>query len=104
MTLPDLISDQDVSRAMLFLVCSIVGMVYGYYRRWSYGEHTVSFITYSTGDSKAIGRAFTTLFALVFTAGGFDYLDHLTLSQIVGAGIGLGLLVPETVDKKYHKE
>lgn len=47
--------------------------------------------TYLTGDKKAVVRAFTSLLALWAGAGGFSLSDQ----EIVGAAIGLGLLVPQ---------
>lgn len=95
--------DQELAlRAGTFLFSSAVGMIYAYYRKWSWSDNTKTFLQYILADRKAAGRAITTLLALCAGAGGLSYLDNLSMSQIIIAGIGIGLIVPERVEEGSH--
>ena len=54
------------------------------------------------GDGHEVGRAITTLIVLCACAGSFDYLGNLTIQQIIIAGAGLGLMVPEKAGKEKN--
>lgn len=84
----------------IFAGSGMLGMIYAYYRKWSFDVLNRSLFAYIFGDWHAIGRALTTLAAMCAGAGGLDYLDTLSLNQIIIAGAGIGLLVPQTVENK----
>lgn len=92
--------DTDLTfRLGVFVASGIVGMLYAYYRRWSFEISNIGLFSYMFGDAHATGRAITTFAAMCAGAGGLSYLDGLTISQIAIAGAGIGLLVPQSVDK-----
>jgi len=96
------IDPELIEKIGLFAGCGVVGMIFGYYRRWSYDKQGIGLFNYMFGDGHAVGRAITTLIILCAGAGSFDYLDNLTVQQIIVAGAGLGLLVPEKADKEKN--
>jgi hypothetical protein len=51
-----------------------------------------------------MARAFIALLSLWAAAGGFDYLANLTDQEIIGAAIGLGMLVPQRADSMRVSE
>lgn len=95
----ELIDKEIAARLGLFVVSGLIGMLYAYYRRWSFEISNIGLLQYMFGDAHATGRAITTFAAMCAGAGGLSYLDGLTMSQIAIAGAGIGLLVPQTVDK-----
>lgn len=92
-----------LQKSIAFVLSGLAGMVYAYYRKWSFDAIQAPFFVYIFGDGHAVGRALTTLGAMCAGAGGLDYLTPLTLSQIIIAGAGIGLLVPQTVEIKGKK-
>ena len=89
-------------KAGLFVLAGLNGMLFAYYRKWSYDEGAQSLRGYMFGDFHAVGRAITTLLAMCVGAGGLSYLDVMTTTQILIAGAGIGLLVPENVKNKIN--
>lgn len=96
----ELVDKEAAIRIGLFVISGIVGVLFAYYRKWSWDVPNIGLFQYIFGDPHAIGRALTTLAAMCAGAGGLSYLDSLTASQILIAGAGIGLLVPQTVDQK----
>lgn len=96
----ELIDKAEAIRLGAFVVSGIVGMLYAYYRKWSFEVAEKGLAGYMFGDAHATGRAITTFAAMCAGAGGLSYLDGLTMSQIIIAGAGIGLLVPQTVENK----
>lgn len=90
----------ELARIGMFITSGLAGMVYAYYRKWSHEIPNSGLLAYMFGDAHATGRALTTFAALCAGAGGLSYLDALTANQIIIAGCGIGLLVPQTVDQK----
>jgi hypothetical protein len=86
-------------KAGLFVLAGMNGMLFAYYRKWSYDQGAQSLRGYMLGDMHAVGRAVTTLIAMCVGAGSLSYLDGMTTTQILIAGAGIGLLVPENVNK-----
>jgi hypothetical protein len=86
-------------KAGLFVLAGLNGMLFAYYRRWSYDQGAVSLRGYMFGDFHAVGRAVTTLLAMCVGAGSLSYLDGMTTTQILIAGAGIGLLVPENANR-----
>lgn len=82
---------------LLFSVAGVLGMVFSYLRIWSYEYEHLTLTQFFFGDPHATGRAITTLGLLIAGAGGLDYLSALTQHQLIIAGFGLGLIVPERV-------
>lgn len=99
----ELIDKELAMRLGLFVVSGLTGMIYAYYRRWSFEISDSGLLQYMFGDAHATGRAITTFAAMCAGAGGLSYLDGLTMSQVVIAGAGIGLLVPQAVDKGKKK-
>ena len=91
------ITDGPLEQALLFCICSMGSMIVAYVKIWANETDglDVKLWTYLTGDKKAVARAFTSLFALWAGASGFSYLSGLSDQEIVGAAIGVGLLVPQ---------
>lgn len=96
----DLLNLGDMQKMMLFAGSGIIGMLFSYYRRWSWDHGDVSLFSYLFGDWHAVGRAVTTLILLCAGAGGLSYLQTLSFDQIVVAGFGLGLIVPDKANGK----
>ncbi len=96
----ELIDKAEAIRLGAFVVSGIVGMLYAYYRKWSFETVDKGLAGYMFGDAHATGRAITTFAAMCAGAGGLSYLDGLTMSQIIIAGAGIGLLVPQTVENR----
>jgi len=97
----ELFDKEEAIRIGLFVVSSVIGMLFAYYRKWSFEiPEGTGLFQYIFGDPHAIGRALTTLTAMCVGAGGLSYLDSLTASQILIAGASIGLLVPQTVAQK----
>lgn len=103
MIISDYIDIDQAVRVGMFIVSGIVGMLYAYYRKWSFEISDKGLLAYMFGDAHATGRAITTFAAMCAGAGGLSYLDSLTTSQILIAGVGIGLLVPQNVDHKRVK-
>lgn len=82
---------------LLFSGAGVIGMIFAYFRIWSYEYENMSFADFFFGNPHAIGRAITTLGLLIAGAGGLDYLTAMTHHQLVVAGFSLGLIVPERV-------
>lgn len=99
----ELLDKAEVLRISLFVASGLIGMAYSYYRKWSFEEVNKGLFFYMFGDMHAFGRAITTFVAMCAGAGGLSYLDSLTITQIIIAGAGIGLLVPQTVDQKKVK-
>ncbi len=94
----ELFDKEEAIRIGLFVASSVIGMLFSYYRKWSFEiPDGIGLFRYIFGDPHAIGRALTTLTAMCVGAGGLSYLDSLTASQILIAGASIGLLVPQTV-------
>lgn len=94
----ELFDKEEAIRIGLFVASSVIGMLFAYYRKWSFEmPGGIGLFRYIFGDPHAIGRALTTLTAMCVGAGGLSYLDSLTASQILIAGASIGLLVPQTV-------
>ena len=91
-----------VEKVGISVGCGIAGMLFSYYRRWSWVKDGVNLSKYMFSDSHAIGRALTTSIVLCAGAGTFEYLDNLTCQQIITAGIGLGLTGPEKTGRKTN--
>lgn len=87
----------ELNPIILFAGSGFVGMVFAYYRLWAWEHADKSLAGYFFGDWHAIGRAVTTLGLLIAGAGGLDYLSAMTQQQIIVAGLGLGVIVPERV-------
>lgn len=100
MNITDYIDTSEAIKFGMFVLAGITGMIYAYYRKWSFEMANVGLIAYMFGDAHATGRALTTFLAMCAGAGGLSYLDTLTTSQIVIAGGAIGLMVPQTVDKQ----
>lgn len=97
----ELFDKEEAMRIGMFVVSSVIGMLFAYYRKWSFEiPEGTGLFQYIFGDPHAIGRALTTLMAMCAGAGGLSYLDSLTASQILIAGASIGLLVPQTVANK----
>jgi len=84
----------------LFAITAILGMGYSYFKRWSWETEGIRLGTYLFGDTHAIGRAVTTLAGLCIVTGMLGYLDSLEADKIIVAAFGLGMMVPEKVDKE----
>lgn len=97
-----MIEYSELIRVGLFILSGIAGGMYGYWRQWSWTDKITPLWDYMFGDWHAFGRAFTTLLAMCAGAGGLDYLDTMTTQQIVVAGLGIGILVPQTVRSKLN--
>lgn len=91
----------------LFIFSGIFGMFFAYLNRWTDEIKDKTLVEYIFGDTRATVRAFMTLFAMcggaMVDTGGNSILDAMSMSQIIMSGIGIGLLVPQTVDKKKIK-
>jgi hypothetical protein len=94
----DLASITDAHKMIMFAMSGLIGMLFSYYRRWSWLSEKVSLFSYLFGDWHAVGRALTTLILLCAGAGGLAYLQTLSIEQIIIAGFGLGLVVPDKVE------
>lgn len=87
------------AKMLLFFMSGLFAMIFAYYRKWSESNIKAQLADYMLGDGHAIGRALTTLVVMLAGASGMDFLDALTFKQIALAGIGIGLIVPDTVEK-----
>lgn len=94
------IDPAELAKIGMFVASGLTGMGYAYYRKWAYEMAGTGLLAYMFGDAHATGRALTTFAAMCAGAGGLSYLDALTTNQIIIAGCGIGLLVPQTVDHK----
>lgn len=90
-------------KAALFFLSGLFAMVFAYYRRWSESDIPTRLLLYMFGDMHAVGRALTTLIVMLAGASGLDFLDALTYKQIFIAGVGIGLVVPDTVERERVK-
>ena len=99
----DYIDVAEAVRIGIFIASGIVGMLYAYYRKWSFEISDKGLLAYMFGDAHATGRAITTFAAMCAGAGGLSYLDSLTVSQIIIAGAGIGLLVPQNLEQRKGK-
>lgn len=86
-----------IAKMLLFFFSGFLAMLFAYYRKWSDLDVAVGFMSYISRDGHAVGRALTTLVAMLFGASGLDFLDALTLKQVFLAGVGIGLVVPDKI-------
>jgi hypothetical protein len=98
------ISDIQIHVLAIFIVSAIVGMIFSYYKAWSWGDTDIKFRSYLLGDSRAVGRALTTFALMCAAAISLDYLTALNDLQIAVAGAGLGYMVPDNVAAKQAQE
>ncbi len=85
-----------IDQVALFCAVSFASMVVAYVRIWANeSPDNVTLWQYLTSDKRAVARAMTTLLTLWAAAGGFDYLSGMSDKEIIGAAIGLGLMVPQ---------
>lgn len=96
-----------LEQIILFICSGIGGMFFAYLNRWTDEIKDKTLTQYIFGDTRATVRAFMTLFAMcggaMIDTGGNSILDAMSMSQIIMSGIGIGLLVPQTVDRKKIK-
>ena len=98
------ITATPLEQAALFCAVSFATVVISYVKIWTQETETVTLWQYLTGDKRAMARAFIALLSLWAAAGGFDYLANLTDQEIIGAAIGLGMLVPQRADSMRVSE
>ena len=98
------LSNLEISSLSLFIASAVAGMVFAYYRKWSWSEIDKPLWIYLTGDKHATGRALTTLVLMCGAAGSLDYLNSLTDIQIVIAAAGIGYMVPSTIEQQTRSE
>ena len=98
------ITTTPLEQAALFCAVSFCTVIISYIKIWATETETVTLWQYLTGDKRAIARALVALLSLWAAAGGFDYLANLTDQEIIGAAIGLGMLVPQRADSMRVSE
>ena len=89
----------EAVKIILFVASGLFGMSFAYCRKWAHTDTGAGLFMYMFGDERATMRAITTFVAMCVGAGGLSYLDTLTINQIIIAGAGIGLLVPQTVEQ-----
>lgn len=94
-----LIDKAEAVKIILFVVSGLFGMLFAYCRKWAHADMEAGLFMYMFGDERATMKAITTFIALCVGTGGLSYLDTLTMNQIIIAGAGIGLLVPQTVEQ-----
>lgn len=93
-----------IGKAFVFFICGLFGMIAAYSHRWARDKVPVSWWCYMTGDKHEMGLALTKLAGACWVAGGFDYLEPLSLMAIVNAGVLIGMTIPDKVDEDKAKQ
>lgn len=93
-----------ILKMLFFVISGFVGMVFAFYRAWSFLSEPVPLLKYLLGDNRAIGRAITTLLVMSLGATSLDLLINMSFNQIFMTGIGIGILVPDSVAKKQKED
>ena len=83
---------------LIFVLAGLMGTCFAYLRRWAFSDDTVPLKAYFFADGKAIARALTTLGIACAAIGGFQYFEVMTPGQVIVAGIGVGIMIPERVE------
>lgn len=104
MPLHEHITSMQIHDIIIFGGAAVLGMLFAYYRKWSWDNIDEPLIDYLLGDKHATGRAITTLVVACGAAGGLDYLNALTDVQIFVAGAGIGLMVPSSIEAKINNK
>lgn len=94
----------EAVKIVMFVISGLFGMFFAYCRKWAHGEKEIGLFIYMFGDERATMRAITTFIAMCVGAGGLSYLDTLSINQIIIAGAGIGLLVPQTVEQNKEEK
>ena len=89
----------EAVKIILFVASGLFGMSFAYCRKWAHTDTGAGLFMYMFGDERATMRVITTFVAMCVGAGGLSYLDTLTINQIIIAGAGIGLLVPQTLEQ-----
>lgn len=92
------IDTSEVIRISVFVVSGLLGMFYAYCGKWAELHNNVGIFDYMFGNPQATMKAVLKLIAMCAGAGGLSYLDTLTMNQIMIAGAGIGLLVPQSME------
>lgn len=103
MNIADYIDTAEAMRSVMFVVSGVLGMYYAYLVKWSRSDSKLGAHAYMFCNKKAAMTAVLTFVAMCVGAGGLSYLDTLTINQIIIAGAGIGLLVPQTVEQNKIK-
>ena len=80
-----------------------MGMLYAYCWKWVELKDSTSLIGYLFGNRKETLKVLLVFISTIVGTVGLDYLNNLSTFQIILAGGGLGLLIPQKVAEKESK-
>lgn len=95
---------QEVYQILLFVGSGILGMLYAYCWKWVELKDSPSLISFLFGNKKETLKVLLVFISTIAGTVGLDYLSTLSTFQILLAGAGLGLLIPQKVAEKSIKE
>lgn len=94
---------EQIYQIVYFVLAGLFGMLYAYCWRWVELKNSPSLWSYLFGDKKETLKVLLVFISTVAGTIGLDYLSNLSTFQILLAGGGLGLLIPQKVDEKESK-
>lgn len=94
----------QTQQVLTFVGAGILGMLYAYCWKWVELKEPTSLFAYLFGDKKETLKVLLVFISTAVGTVGLDYLSNLDTFQIVIAGGGLGLLIPQKVAEKESKD
>lgn len=85
---------------ILFVGAGILGMLYAYCWKWVELPTKISLFSFLFGNSKETIKVLLVFISTIVGAVGLDYLSNMDTFQILIAGCGIGLLIPQKVTEK----
>lgn len=92
-----------IEKMSIFIGSGLLGMLYSYAWKWAEMPKGVSLFSYLFCDTKATTKAILTFCGAIAGVASLDYVNSLTLTQLIVAGGSVGLMIPEKVEAKNAK-
>jgi len=92
--------DIQIQQVLIFVGSGILGMLYAYCWKWVELKDSPSLFIYLFGNKKETLKVLLVFISTAVGTIGLDYLSNLSIFQIILAGGGLGLLIPQKVSEK----
>lgn len=103
----EFLNNEESFKIALFVTAALVGVLVSYCNRWASlpGKAPVSeLFGYLFGDPKSVIKVIVKTLTMIAGAVTLDYLSSLSLSQIILAAFGLGMMVPEKMNEQAKTE
>lgn len=90
-------------QVVLLAACALLGTGYAYLQKWAWSkDRTVGLRVYLFGDSRAVARSITKLVGALAVTITVDMTANMDVTSIIVLGFGIGLAVPDKVEKELN--